>query len=185
MSGHSHSKTIKRVKEAGDKKRSKIFSKMARLISVAAKQGGPNPNANPKLRLAIETAREMNVPKDNIERAVKRGAGEISGEKLEEVLFEAYGPRGVAILIEGITDNKNRALAEVKQVLLQNGGKLVGEGGVKWMFERKLESTGSLEWKPKQEIEVDEETKTALQRLFEALDDLDSVQEIYANINFP
>jgi YebC/PmpR family DNA-binding regulatory protein len=170
------------VKEAGDKKRAQIFSKMARLISVAVKTGGPNPETNPKLRLAIETARQMNVPKDNIERAIKRGVGEIAGEKLEEVLFEALGPGGVALIIEGITDNKRRALEEIKQVLNQNSGKLVGEGAVKWMFERKIKERGVIEWIPKHETEVDEKTKRDCEKLFEALDNLDSVQEIYSNM---
>lgn len=154
---------------------------------MAARDKGDDPNFNPKLRLAVERAKNFGMPKENIERAVERGAGEVSGEKLEEVLFEAYGPGGAAIIIEGITDNKNRALAEVKQALNRNSGKLVGEGGVKWMFERKLtyaleNSKGGVEWVPKQEIEVDEKTRAALQGLFEELDELDSVQEIYSNI---
>ncbi|PJA84290.1 MAG: YebC/PmpR family DNA-binding transcriptional regulator [Candidatus Nealsonbacteria bacterium CG_4_9_14_3_um_filter_37_13] len=182
MSGHSHARTIKHQKELTDKKRGQIFSKLARLISVAVKEGGPNPEINSKLRLAIEMARSTNMPRGNIDRAIKRGAGEIAAEKLEEVLFEAYGPGGIAIIIEGITDNKNRALGEIKQALNQNGGKLVSEGAVKWMFERKIKEPGSLEWVPKQEIEVDEKTKETCQKLFEALDELDSVQEIYSNL---
>jgi len=106
MSGHSHARTIKHQKELTDKKRGQIFSKLARLISVAVKEGGPNPEINSKLRLAIEMARSTNMPRGNIDRAIKRGAGEIAAEKLEEVLFEAYGPGGIAIIIEGITDNK-------------------------------------------------------------------------------
>jgi len=137
MSGHSHAKTVKRVKEANAKKRGQIFSKLARLISVAVKEGGPNPETNSKLRLAFEIAKEANMPKENIERAIKRASGEAEGEKLEEILFEAYGPGGIAIVIEGITDNKNRALGEIKQILNQHNGKLVGEGAVRWMFERK------------------------------------------------
>lgn len=185
MSGHSHFKTIKRIKEAGDKKRGQIFSKMARAISVAVKEGGPNPENNPKLKAVIETAKSVNMPKENIERAILRGSGKIEGEKLEEVLFEAYGPGGVAIIIEGITDNKNRALGEIKQVLNQKGGKLVGEKGVRWMFERKIKGPGSLEWVAKQEINVDEKTRAECEKLFEALDELDSVQEIYSNIKSP
>ena len=117
MSGHSHAKTVKRVKEAGDKKRSQVFSKMAKLISVAAREGGGNPDFNPKLRTAIEKAKEFDLPADNIERAIKRGTGELEDVKLEEVIFEAYGPGGAAIVIEGITDNKNRTPSEIKQVL--------------------------------------------------------------------
>jgi len=136
MSGHSHWATIKRGKEAEDKKRGKIFSKLSRVVSIAAKDGG-DPDTNPKLRMAIEQAKQFNMPKDNIERAVKKGTGELVGEKLEEIVFEAYGPGKVAIIIEGITDNKNRALGEIKQILSQKGGKLADEGSVKWHFERK------------------------------------------------
>ena len=182
MSGHSHAKTVKRIKEASDKKRGQIFSKMARAISVAVREGGANPETNPKLKAVIETAKSVNMPKDNIERAILRGSGKLEAEKLEEVMFEAYGPGGVALIIEGITDNKNRALGEVRQTLSQYGGKLVGSGGVKWMFERKINESGSLEWIPKQEIEVDEKTKISCEKLFEALDELDSVQEVYSNI---
>ncbi len=137
MSGHSHAKNVKRIKEADAKKRSKIFSKISRLILVAVREGGPNPEINSKLRLAIEMARQFNMPKENIERAIKRAVGEREGEKLEEICLEALGPGGVAIIIEGITDNKRRTLNEIKQILSENQGKLVAEGGVKWMFEKK------------------------------------------------
>jgi len=136
MSGHSHAKKIKRAKEATDQKRGQIFSKMARVISIAAKGGG-DPTFNSSLRVELDKAKELNMPTENIERAIKRGTGELAGEKLEEVLFEAYGPAGIAVIIEGITDNKNRTLSEIKQILNQNSGKLVGEGAVKWMFEKK------------------------------------------------
>jgi len=137
MSGHSHFSSIKHKKEITDKKRGQIFSKLSRAISVAVKEKGPNPEMNPKLRMAIEMARDFNLPKENIERAIKRGAGELEETKLEPITFEAYGPGGIALIIEGITDNKNRALNEIKQILGQNNGKLVGEGSVKWLFERK------------------------------------------------
>ena len=138
MSGHSHAKTIRREKNITDQKRGQMFSKMARVISVAVREGGPNPETNSKLRLAFEMAKEANMPKDNIERAIKRGAGqEPSGEQLEGVIFEAYGPGGTAMIIEGITDNRKRTQGEIKQILSRGGGKLVGEGSVKWMFERK------------------------------------------------
>lgn len=188
MSGHSHAKTIKHQKNLTDQKRGQIFSKMARVISVAVKAGGPNPETNSKLKIVIEQAKAFNMPKENIERAIKRAGGrETEEEKLEEVIFEAYGPAGVAIIIEGITDNKNRALGEIKQILNQNGGKLVGEGGVRWMFERKVkkEGSGSLEWTAKQDIEVPAKNKEACQKLFEALDENDAVQEIYSNIKLP
>jgi len=137
MSGHSHFSSIKYKKEITDKKRGKVFSKMARLISIAAKEKGGDPETNSSLRLAIEKAKGFNMPKENIERAIKRGTGELTGEKLEEITFEVYGPGKVAIIIEGITDNKNRTLGEVKQILNQNGGKLASEGSVKWLFKRK------------------------------------------------
>jgi len=136
MSGHSHWKTVKHKKGLADAERGKIFSKMARLISHAARQGN-DPEMNPKLKEAINKAKQANLPSANIERAIKRGAGELEGKKLEEVLFEAYGPDQIAIIIEGITDNKNRTLAKIKQILNKHNGKLANEGSVKWMFERK------------------------------------------------
>jgi len=242
MSGHSHARTIRHQKNITDQKRGQIFSKMARLILVAVREGGANPETNSKLKVAIETAKTYNLPKENVERAIKRAIGEIPSEKLEEVLYEAYGPGGIAIIIEGITDNKNRSLGEVKQILSQHNGKLVKEGTVKWMFERKgcitinvkcqmsnvktkeelelvaieagaedlywydddldvytniedlekvkknLEEKGvkidstSLDWKPKEMIDLKEKEKGACQKLFEALDDSESVQEIYSNL---
>jgi len=136
MSGHSHFASIKRKKEIEDQKRGKIFSKMARVISVVAKEGN-NPETNSKLKSVVEEAKRMGVPKDNIERAIKKGTGELAGEALEEVLYEVLGPGGVSIILEGITDNKNRTLLEVKQVLQKNNCKLASEGSVKWAFEHK------------------------------------------------
>jgi YebC/PmpR family DNA-binding regulatory protein len=137
MSGHSHARTIKHQKMITDQKRGQIFSKLARSIEVAVKEGGADPEANAKLRVVIEEAKKFNLPRNNIERAIKRGTGELAGEKLEEVLFEAYGPGRIAVIIEGITDNKNRTLGEIKQILNQNNGKLASSGSVKWLFERK------------------------------------------------
>ncbi len=161
MSGHSHFSSIKHKKEITDKKRGQIFSKLSRLISVAVREGGDDPKTNSKLRLAIEEARSFNLPKDNIERAIKRGTGGLASEKLEKVTFEAYGPGGIAVIIEGITDNKNRTLGEIKQILSQNKGKLAGEGSVKWLFERKgaiivdsKSQTEELKNKEKLELEV-------------------------------
>ena len=182
MSGHSHWHSIKYAKGLTDKRKGLAFSKMAREITIAAREGGGDPNFNPKLKLAIEKAKSLNLPTDNMERAIKKGIGELEGVKLESVIFEAYGPGGIAIIIEGITDNKNRALGEIKQILNLNKGKLVGEGGAKWMFERKIKEPGSLGWVPKQEIEVSEKDKEAGQKLFEALDENDAVQEIYSNL---
>ena len=242
MSGHSHSKTIKHQKNITDQKRGQMFSKMARVISVAVKEGGANPETNNKLKVAMEQAKQLNMPKENIERAIKQATGGEEATNLAEVLFEAYGPGGIAVIIEGITDNKNRTLGEIKQIINQNGGKLVGEGGVKWMFERKgcmivdlklqiedlqnreklemlaieagasdiywhdetldvytntgeldrvkksLEEKGisiesaSLDWVAKEQIELNEKQKESSQKLFEALDENDAVQEIYSNM---
>jgi len=136
MSGHSHAKTVKRVKDAHDAARGRIFSKLARMISVAVKEGA-DPAMNPRLRQALDEAKSVNMPKENIGRAIKRGTGEIEGAKLEEVSYEAFGPGKTAIIIEGITDNKNRTLSEIKQILQRHGGKLAEAGSVKWLFERK------------------------------------------------
>lgn len=137
MAGHSHWKTIKYKKSATDAQKSKAFSKIARAISVAAREMGPDPNTNPKLRTAIEQARRLHMPTENIERAISRATGEAESTGLEEILVEAYGPGGIALIIEGITDNKNRALGEIKHILNQHNAKLATEGSVRWMFERK------------------------------------------------
>lgn len=136
MSGHSHWATVKRKKGAEDEKRGRIFSKLSRMISVAAREGG-DPEMNPKLKQALEEAKRFNMPKDNIEKAIKRGTGELEGEQLEEVMYEAIGPGGVNIILEGITDNKNRTLAEVKKILQSHNAKLADEGSIKWAFEQK------------------------------------------------
>jgi YebC/PmpR family DNA-binding regulatory protein len=242
MSGHSHAKTIKHQKNITDQKRGQLFSKMAKVISIAVKQGGPNPETNAKLQTAMDKAKEFNMPKDNVKRAIEQAVGNKDGAALEEVLFEAYGPGGVAIVIEGITDNRNRTLGEVKQVLNQGNGKMVGEGGVKWMFEPKgyifidlksqepnlqnqetlemaaieagaddvhLQEEGldiytkvgdlekvknsliekgvrvessSLDLVAKEEMTVSEKEKEDCQKLFDALDELDSVQNVYSNL---
>ncbi|MDD3072582.1 MAG: YebC/PmpR family DNA-binding transcriptional regulator [Candidatus Pacebacteria bacterium] len=137
MSGHSHWSSIKHQKGTADAKRGKTFSKLSRQIEIAAKEGGKDPEANPKLRIAVEKARDFNMPKDNIERAIKRGSGELACEKLEPIIIEALGPANSAIIIEGITTNKNRSISEIRQILSSHNGKLAGEGAVKWNFERK------------------------------------------------
>ena len=242
MSGHSHSKKIKREKAITDQKRGQMFSKMARVIWLAVKEGGINPETNSKLKIAIEKAKGFNLPRENIERAIKQATGGGQEANLEEVLYEAYGPGGIAIIIEGITDNKNRTLGEVKQILSQNNGKLVGEGAVRWLFEKrgvitvifdsqpssiksreelelavieagaedirwygddlevytmpgnleKIKKTleeklvkidsFSLDWVAKETVDLDEKQKEACQKLFEALDENEAVQEIYSNL---
>lgn len=136
MSGHSHWATTHRQKGLNDAKRAGIFTKIGRLITIAAKGGG-NPDMNFRLRLAIDQARAVNMPKDRIDRAIKTGTGELKeGALVEEVLYEAYGPGQVALLIEGLTDNKNRAVGEVKTILTKNGGKFVPSGSVSFLFQR-------------------------------------------------
>lgn len=136
MSGHSHWAGIKHKKAINDKKRAQEFAKAGRLLMVAARQGGSDPTTNATLRTAMEKARALNMPKDNIERAIQKGAGELEGQKLEEAIIEAYGPAGVAILVKIITDNKNRTVAELRHIFSRYGGKLAEGGGVAWMFER-------------------------------------------------
>ena len=252
MSGHSHFKTIKAQKELADAKKGKVFSKFGRLITIAVKEKGGDPVTNAKLKMTIEQAKSFNMPKENIERAIKKGTGELAGEILEEVSFEGFGPGGIAMIIEGITDNKNRTLGEIKVALNQNNGKLAGEGAVRWMFDRKgaiiinpkshltpaggfpagfipnpkndelemvaiesgaedvkwfedkleiytkpedlekvkkaLEDKGlkiesaSLDFVAKEEVKVSEKEKEQAQKLFEALDENDSVNDIYSNL---
>jgi len=237
MSGHSHFKTVAATKNANDAKRGKIFSKLGRVITIAVKEKGKDPITNAKLKAAIEKAKEFNMPKENIERAILKGAGGLAGENLEEVTFEGFGPGGFALIIEGITDNKNRTLGEVKGILSQYGGKMAGEGAVRWMFDRKgviavnpagkskedlelvaieagaqdirsedslitittgpedldtvkknleqkgltIESAG-LQLVPKETSQVSDKEKAAAQKLFEALDENDAVQDIYSNL---
>jgi len=136
MSGHSKWATIKHAKGAADAKRGKIFTKLIKEISIAARMGGGDADANPKLRSAIIKARGANMPKDNIDRAVKKGTGELEGASYEELTYEAYAPGGVALLIEVLTDNKNRAAADVRSLLTKAGGQLATSGAVSRLFRR-------------------------------------------------
>jgi YebC/PmpR family DNA-binding regulatory protein len=138
MSGHSKWSTIKRKKGAEDAKRGKIFTRLARDITIAAREGGGDENANPRLKLAIAKAKAANMPKENIERAINRGTGKLTdGEALEEFTLEGYGLEGVAFLIDVLTDNKNRTLSEVKRIFNKAGGSLASAGSVAWQFEQK------------------------------------------------
>ncbi|MBI2330507.1 YebC/PmpR family DNA-binding transcriptional regulator [Candidatus Daviesbacteria bacterium] len=137
MSGHSKWSTIKRQKGVADIKRGQTFTKLANAISIAAKMGGSgNPDDNPRLRMIIDEARSVNMPKDNIQRAIDRGLGKLPGQSLEEVLYEGFGPAKTAFLVEGVTDNKLRTLQEVKNIFERNGGALGGQGSVAYMFDR-------------------------------------------------
>ena len=136
MAGHSKWKTIKRKKGAEDAKRGKIFTRIARDITLAARSGG-DPGGNPALRTAIEKARAANMPKDNIERAVKKGTGELAGGDLEEITYEGFAPHGIPILVNCLTDNRNRTLSEVRKVFSKRGGNMAEAGSVAWMFDTK------------------------------------------------
>ncbi len=137
MSGHSHWAGIKYKKAAVDAKRGKIWSKVARMIIVAAKRGGGDPAANLALRYAIDKAKAANMPKDTIEKAVKKGTGELEGVSFEEVLYEGYGPSGVAVMVEALTDNRSRTGPEIKKIFERHGGALGATGCVNWMFSKK------------------------------------------------
>ncbi|MBI2830969.1 MAG: YebC/PmpR family DNA-binding transcriptional regulator [Chloroflexi bacterium] len=137
MSGHSKWSTIKHQKGVADAKRGQLFTKLTREIIVAAKQGGPNPEGNARLRLAIQKARDARMPNDNIDRAVKKGSGTLEGATLEEFSLEGYGPSGAAILIQAVTDNRNRTLQEIRNVFSRNGGSLGEPGSVAYLFESK------------------------------------------------
>ena len=137
MSGHSKWATIKRKKGATDAKRGKVFSKIIREITIAARIGGGDPDGNPRLRLVIDKARAANMPADNVQRAIKKGTGELEGESYEEFSLEGYGPGGVALLIEAMSNNRNRTVAEIRHLLTRWGGILGENGCVGWMFQRK------------------------------------------------
>ena len=137
MSGHSKWSTIKRKKGANDAKRGKIFTKLIKEITVAAKMGGGDPDGNPRLRSAITAAKSENMPKDNIARAIKKGTGDLGGAVYEEILYEGYGPGGVAVLVETMTDNKNRTVADIRHFFAKSNGNLGESGCVGWMFDKR------------------------------------------------
>ncbi len=137
MSGHSKWHSIRHKKAATDAKRGKVFTKIIKEITVAARIGGGDPNANPRLRLAVDKAREANMPNDNVDRAIKKGTGELEGVSYEEIVYEGYGPNGVALMFDIVTDNKNRTVAEIRKILSKAGGNLGESGCVSWMFEKK------------------------------------------------
>ena len=137
MSGHSKWSTIKHKKAATDKKRGKIFTQLTKELTIAAREGGGDPSFNTRLALAIDKAKANNMPKDNIERAVKRGTGELEGSELFELMYEAYAPNGIGLLVEVVTDNKNRAIADLRHALNKNGGNMAESGSVAWQFTRR------------------------------------------------
>ncbi len=137
MSGHSKWSTIKRKKGAEDAKRGKVFGKLVKEIAVAARMGGADPDGNPRLRAAIAAAKQENMPKDNIQRAIAKGAGESGGSNLDEVIYEGYGPEGVAIMVDSLTDNKNRTVSDLRHLFTKYGGSMGEPGCVAWMFDKK------------------------------------------------
>lgn len=237
MSGHSKWSTIKRKKAAVDAKRGKLFTKLLKEIQVAAKMGGEDPDANPRLKAAIQTAKSQSVPGDNIDRAIKRGAGSGDGADYEEIVYEGYGPGGVALLIKALTDNKNRTVAEVRHVLGKAGGSLGGSGSVAYMFQEKgmfavakaaigeeelfdkaleagaedvkdegevwmvvsaptdfgvvrdaieelgIEFEAELQPVPETTVAVSGDSAASLLRLLSALDDLNDIQNVFANFD--
>jgi len=240
MSGHSKWAQIKRQKGANDAKRGQMFTKLGREITVAARNGGGDPAANFRLRLAIQRARENNMPLDNIERAIKRATGATEGSTLEEVVYEGYGPNGAAIMVEALTDNRNRTVSEVRNVFARAGGSLGETGCVSWLFDPKgvvtidasgrdadeialaaidagaedvrteddavevytapealesvrqtLEKSGlpissaEITQQPKTTIELDEKDAIQVLKLMDRLEELDDVQRVHSNVDFP
>lgn len=172
MSGHSKWSQIKHKKAANDQKRSSIFSKLLRVISVAAKEES-DPQFNPSLRSAIEKAKAANVPMDNIERAIKKSSEQ---SDVDTLLIEAYGPHSIAILIHALTDNRNRTVSELKKIITDKGGKWADPGSVMWAFEK-----DGVEWKPKFPQELSENQEQDVLSFLEVLDDHPDVSDMYTN----
>ncbi|MCS7206878.1 MAG: YebC/PmpR family DNA-binding transcriptional regulator [Dehalococcoidia bacterium] len=242
MAGHSKWAQIKHQKMAADARRGQLFTKLAREITIAARQGGGDVQTNPRLRLAVERAREANMPMENIQRAIRRGTGQGEEQtRLEEVVYEGYGPGGIAILVQAVTENRNRTVSEIRSVLERGGGKMGGVGSVSWLFEQKgvltleepnprraesialeaidlgaedfvldgsflevrcpperfealrkaLEEKGitfasaELALVPKTTVPLDPATSEQVVRLLDRLEDLDDVQKVYTNADFP
>lgn len=183
MSGHSKWSTIKRKKGAADAKRGKIFTKLIKEITISAREGGGDPGANPRLRLAIDNAKAANMPADNIERAIKKATGELEGVTYHELMYEGYGPGGVAMLIEVATDNKNRSVAEVRHLLSKYNGSMGENGSVAWMFNRKGIITLPIQNKSEDEImdivlEAGAEDLHTEEDFFEVQTDLESFEPV-------
>jgi len=175
MSGHSKWATIRRAKGAADAKRGAVFTKIGREIVIAVRESGPDPDSNFRLRLVLEKARQANMPKDNIQRAIQRGSGRLEGAaELQEVMYEGYGPKGTAIIVEALSDNKNRTVSDVRHTFSRHGGNLGADGSVAWMFSRK----GYLTVTPGDE-DPDEVALTAIDAGAEDVEVSDGTVEIY------
>jgi len=178
VSGHSKWSTIKHKKALKDARRGQMFTKLARAITVAVQKGGPDPEVNPTLRTAIEKAKQFSMPKDNIKRAIERGSGGAGGLKLEELRLEGYGPEGVAIVCEVLTDNRNRSVAEIRRIFSQYGGSLGEQGSAAYIFKDPQN--------PLFEVKIeDQETAKKVLDLVNALDDHPDVQNVLANFDIP
>lgn len=175
MSGHSKWATIKRKKASTDAARGKVFTKIIKEITISARDGGGDPNGNPRLRLAIQNAKSNNMPQDNITRAIKKGTGELEGVRYEEITYEAYAPHGIAVMIQCVTDNRNRTVAELRHLISKHNGHLGESGTVAWMFERKGVVT----------VEKGKHTEDELMEIImEAdADDLKTIDEIFEVIS--
>jgi YebC/PmpR family DNA-binding regulatory protein len=178
MSGHSKWHNIKRKKGAEDQKRSQLFSKTSRLIMVAARKGGGDPDANPALRLAIQKAKDARMPKDNIDRAIKKGTGELTGENFQETVYEGYGPHGGAFLLHCLTDNPNRTVSEIRNIFSRYDGSLGAKGSTSYIF-------NSQNMEPTFGVNIDSELQAnKIDEMIDALEDHDDVQDIYHNYKF-
>jgi YebC/PmpR family DNA-binding regulatory protein len=183
MSGHSKWSTIKRKKGVADAKRGKMFTKLIKEITISAREGGGDPGANPRLRLAIDNAKAANMPADNIDRAIKKATGELEGVTYHELMYEGYGPGGVAMLIEVATDNKNRSVAEVRHLFSKYNGSMGENGSVAWMFDRKGIITLPIQNKTEDEImdivlEAGAEDLQTEEDYFEVQTDLESFEPV-------
>lgn len=152
MSGHSKWKTIKHKKAAQDAKRGKAFTKLIKEITVVARDGGGDPSGNPRLRMLMEKAKAINMPLDNVTRAIKKGTGELPGQSFEAVTYEGYGPAGIAVMVDALTDNKNRTVSDMRHMFSKTGGSLGETGSVNWMFERKGSLTIKAEGKSEDDL---------------------------------
>lgn len=178
MSGHSKWNNIKNKKGKEDAKRGKIFTKLGRYIMVAAREGGPDPDYNPSLKVAIDKAKAENMPNDNIERAIKKGSGELGSDSFEEITYEGYGPSGIAVLVQCLTDNRNRTAPDVRHAFDKNGGNLGTPGSVSFMFDRR----GIIEIEKNSGLDYDELMMSALEL---GADDVTEYDDAYEIITSP
>lgn len=179
MSGHSKWENIKRKKGVTDAKKSKIFSKMSKLLSVAARDGGGDTDANPRLRMLVEKAKEERMPKDNIERAIAKGSGVGGASEFSEVTYEGFGPNGEAFYIRGLTDNINRTVSEIRNIFSKHNGSLGGQGSTAYIFQPDPDN-------PLFSTKIDDlKLADKLESLLEDLDDHDDVQDVFVNFELP